>query len=384
MKKFIKKIITNNRILLPLANAFFLLKYSTLLRIDGSTKKYPKVLQLPITYKCNSHCVMCNIWQMNHENEMTVEEFSKFMQDPIFKEVESVGINGGEPSLVWNLPEYAKVILNLPKLKGLNTISNGFSQNLLLKELEIIYKDCRTKGVKFHVSLSLDGVGKIHDTVRGTANAFEKTTSTIDEIYNNQNNYCDSCDIGCTIVNQNVEYLIELDAYAKKKNYNIKYRLGIDNKRLSNDSIKNQYSVINSPLKQSAKEFFHYQFYRAKSMGDRFKYFSIFFWLNSSQPKRLLGCIWRDEGITMDSRGELYYCAVASNSIGSLRNGQGEEIFFDNQNIDYRKRIINHCCDGCIHDYSGKPQLKDLLFFFQEVITQRYSMKIYRIKSWLL
>lgn len=327
---------------------------------------------------------MCNIWQMEHEGEATVEEFAQFMQDPIFKEVESVGINGGEPSLVRNLSEYAETILTLPKLKNLNIISNGFSQNVLLKELEIIYKNCRTKGVKFHVSISLDGVGKIHDSVRGTPSAFEKTTSTIDEIIENQHKYCDSYDVGCTIVNQNVENLVEVDVYAGNKNYNIKYRLGIDNKRLDNNSLKDHYSVINSPFKQSAKEFFHYKFYYAKSMGDKFKYFSIFYWLNSNRPKRLLGCIWRDEGVTMDGQGELYYCAVASRSIGSLRNGHGKAIFFGNKNIDYRKRIIKHCCNMCIHDYSGKPQLRDLLYFLKEMIIERYSLKLYRFKLWFI
>jgi len=321
---------------------------------------------------------------MDHGNEATVEEFAQFMQDPIFKKVESVGINGGEPSLIQNLPEYAKEILNLPKLKGLNIISNGFNQNLLLKTLETIYKDSHKKSIPFHVSISLDGVGKIHNTVRGIPGAFEKATSTIEEIVKNQNKYCDSFDVSCTIVNQNIEQIMELDHYVRIKNYKIKYRLGIDNKRLNNNTLKDQYSVIYSPLKQSAKEFFHYQIYQARTLQDRFKYYSIFHWLNDNQPKRFLGCIWRDEAITMDSRGELYYCAVASESIGSLRNGFGEMIFFNNNNIEYRKKVIKKCCNNCIHDYSGKPQLKVLLLFFIELIIERYSMEIFRIKAWLL
>jgi len=58
-------------------------------------KKYPKVIQLPITYKCNSRCVMCNIWKMNKKNELSSEEFAKILKDEIFQKVEFVGINGG-------------------------------------------------------------------------------------------------------------------------------------------------------------------------------------------------------------------------------------------------------------------------------------------------
>jgi len=380
MLRKIKNLIKKNKKLFWFIQTIRFLQISSFKKIDGGEKKYPKVIQLPITYNCNSKCVMCNIWQMDHSGEVTIEEFSKFMQDDIFKKVEAVGINGGEPSLVSNLNEYADEILKLPSLKSLNIISHGFSPKPLFKNIEKIYTACKEKGIHFHVAISLDGVGKIHDIVRGKLNVFETTTSTIDEIIKNQYKYCDSYDIGCTIVNQNIDYLIELDTYAKSKNYNIKYRLGIDNKRIESYKLRNQYSVIYSPLKQSAKEFFHYQMSQTKDLANRFKYFSIYYWLRHDNPKRLLGCIWKDEGITLDSRGELYYCAVASDSIGSLRKDNGEKIFFNNQSIEYRKSIIQNSCDGCIHDYSGRPEFKNLMIFLIETIKDRFAMKIYEIK----
>jgi MoaA/NifB/PqqE/SkfB family radical SAM enzyme len=380
MTNKIKELLKKNKKLVSIVKALRLLQTTTLTKIDGSEKKYPKVIQLPITYNCNARCVMCNIWQMDHSGEATVEEFSSFMQDEIFKEVSAVGINGGEPSLVPNLYEYAYEILKLPSLKSLNIISHGFSPIPLFKNVEKIYQACKEREISFHISISLDGVGKIHDTVRGRDNVFGKTTSTIDEIITNQDRYCDSYDIGCTIIKQNIDYLIELDTYAKRKNYNIKYRLGIDNKRIESDKLREQYSVIYSPLKQSAKEFFHYQISQTKDLANRFKYYSIFTWLNNDKRKRLLGCAWKDEGITLDARGELYYCAVASDSIGTLRKEKGEKIFFDDKNIKYRKSIITDNCDGCIHDYSGKPEFKNVLKFFIETIKNRFVLKMYEIK----
>lgn len=380
VKQQLIRLIKKNKKLFLIAKALRFLQTSSLSKIDGSAKKYPKVIQLPITYNCNARCVMCNIWQMDHSGEATVEEFAGFMQDDIFKEVEAVGINGGEPSLVPNLYEYADEILKLPSLKSLNIISHGFSPKPLFKNLEKIYASCKAKGINFHVAISLDGVGEIHNTVRGRPKVFEKTTGTIDEIIKNQDKYCDSYDIGCTIVNQNIDYLMELDTYAKSKNYNIKFRLGIDNKRIESDKLRDQYSVIYSPLRQSAKEFFHYQISQTKDLANRFKYYSIFTWLNSETPKRMLGCTWKDEGITLDARGELYYCAVASESIGSLRKDKGDKVFFDDKNIEYRKSIIKNSCDGCIHDYSGKAELKDVSKFLMDTLKKRYSMRMYELK----
>ncbi len=380
MKNKLIKIVKKNKKLYEGLKALRFLQTSSFSRIDGSKKKYPKVIQLPITYNCNSRCVMCNIWQMDHSGEATVEEFSKFMKDDIFKKVEAVGINGGEPSLVPNLHEYADEILKLPALKSLNIISHGFSPTPLFKNVEKIYSACKKRGISFHISISLDGVGKIHNTVRGKPKVFEKTTGTIDEIINNQYKYCDSYDIGCTIVKQNIDNLIELDTYAKSKNYNIKYRLGIDNKRIESDKLRDQYSVIYSPLRQSAQEFFHYQTFQAKDLANRFKYYAIFYWLNKKDPRRLLGCLWKDEGVTLDARGELYYCAVASDSIGSLRKSSGENIFFDEKNISYRKNIIKNSCDGCIHDYNGQAELKDVWIFLVNTLKNRFAMKIYEVK----
>lgn len=79
--------------------------------------------------------------------------------------------------------------------------------------------------------------------------------------------------------------------HAKKENYDIKYRLGIDNKRIESDKLRNSYSVIFSPLKQSAQEFFHSRYWKTKNLQNKFKYFSIYYWLISEKKKRLLGVI---------------------------------------------------------------------------------------------
>ncbi len=359
------------------------LKNINLIKTNGSHKKYPLVLQFPITYRCNSRCVMCNIYSMDKSNEMSYEELKLFLKDPIFKEVNSVGINGGEPSLVPELPRYVDEILNLRNIKFLNIISNGYSKSLL-EHTRIIYKRCQEKGVHFHISVSLDGVGTIHDNVRGISKAFEKTTASIDEIMKNRHLYCDTIDVGCTLVKQNIDYIVELDTYATRKSYDIKYRLGIENKRIGSNLLRNRYSILDYPHKQTAKEFIHCQIGRAKNWSDKYKYFSIFYFLDSNNPKRLLGCTWREEGITMDSRGDLYYCAVASNKIGSLRRESGEQSFFNDSNINHRKDIINNYCDRCIHDYSGKPELGNVLLFFRYLTFEIFWVKLYKIKSMLI
>ena len=392
LKIIIKKIISKSKYNEMLLKIRFL-TYFDLRKISGRKKKYPKVIQLPLTYACNSKCVMCNIWKMDHTNELSIEEFSNILRDPIFKEVNVVGINGGEPSLIKNLHLFAEQICKLPSLTSLNIISHGFNDKKLTNALMKIYEICKSHEKKFHISISLDGTEHIHNKVRGK-DVFHKTFSTIMEIKNNQYKYCDSFDLGCTIIKQNVDYLIELDSFLKINNLDniIRYRLGIDNKRIESDKIKDQYSVIYSTtdmgysaVRQSAKEFILGRMNLSKTIQEKYKYFSLFYWLNSTQPKRLLGCNWQEEGATLDARGKLYYCAVNSEEIGDLRNGKkGEDIFFSDKNLKHREDIIKNKCDTCIHDYTGINHISSMFIFIKFLINKRYAMKIYRFKGLFL
>ena len=346
----------------------------------GLAKKYPKVVQLPMTYLCNSRCVMCNIWKMDYSNEFDLDEFERFMADPLFKKVRALGINGGEPTLVKELPKYAEAILRLPSVKYLNIITHGFNHKPMFPALKEIYKLCKEKGVKFHVSISLDGYGQTHNVVRGK-NVFPKTDYSIKEIMQNKHLCCDSIDVGCTVIKHNVDQMIELDEYAKRNLFDIKYRVGIENKRIESNKLMDQFSVLLDKSVQSSTEFFHSRYYEAQNFMVKFKYFALYHFLSADKKERLLGCDWKEEGLTMDARGDLYYCAVASDKIGSLREEGGEDIFFRAQNLTYRKSILDDKCNGCIHDYQGKPQLRHLVFYFRRFLFERFYWLGYYLKA---
>lgn len=323
---------------------------------------------------------MCNIWQMDYSHEMTVEEFSRFMNDDIFSKVESVGINGGEPSLIRELPSFTEEILKLPRIKNLNIISHGFNKKLLLASLEEMYKKCKAKGVAFHISISLDGYGETHDTVRGLK-VFKLTSETILEIKNNRAKYCDTFDVGCTVMLQNVDRLKELEAYGRMHGLEIKYRLAIGNKRIESDKLVAQFSLLKNHVYQSAREFFHSRYLLATNIKRKFKYYAIYYFLTAPKPKRLMGCHWQENGLTMDSRGDLYYCAVKSDKIGGLREANGTDIFFSDKNIEHRKHIVENDCDNCIHDYDGKPYIADAWLFLKNILFEKYYWVNYYLKA---
>lgn len=111
---------------------------------------------------CNSACQTCTsrlstlIGKLDKTNHV-VNNSEKFWQLPLDRVVQ-LDINGGEPSVSDN---YKRILDNLPEnVKSLRLNTNC---NVVLKDELIALIN---KGVSITVTVSLDGIGKIHDYVR--------------------------------------------------------------------------------------------------------------------------------------------------------------------------------------------------------------------------
>lgn len=111
---------------------------------------------------CNSACIMCSekfstkIGSLTSKNYVIVDNTNPFRQLPLNRIVK-LDINGGEPSASKN---YKRILNNLPpNLKYLRVNTNC---TIILDELV----DISAKGIDVTVTVSFDGIGKIHDYIR--------------------------------------------------------------------------------------------------------------------------------------------------------------------------------------------------------------------------
>lgn len=343
---------------------------------NGHGRKLPLVLQLPITNRCNLLCKMCNVPRISKE-DITLDEFKKALSDKLFSEIISVGVNGGEPFLLSNIEEYIRVILNLPKIKSINIISNGILTERILEKLEIINKECKSKGVRVGVTFSLDGYRDVHNMIRGVPNAFDKTVKTIKSIQADKERYCSSIGIICTVSNYNINSINELLAFAELNDLpNINFQLAVAHKRLDNYNIVDNFSVITDDYnKMLAKEFFFGQYMKTQKSN----YYFIYKFLESDCTKRMIACQWADRDVTLNASGELFYCAVNSKQIGSIKNGSLYNAFFDKHNIEYRKKLVCESCNKCIHYSTDKmyvSSFRDLAKYSKQRSTWFYNYLI--------
>lgn len=168
-----------------------------------------------VTNACNSRCISCNIWQTPvKSNLLTVSEVEKIFSDPLFEELESVIVTGGEPALRKDLEELILAINRIRPKALISLSTNGLLPDRVLS----IVKTCLEKGMELFVGVSLDALGQEHDRVRGVEGNFAKVDYLINALNKLESKY--PCKlhviVGQTFSPFTVDHVVEVKEYAEK------------------------------------------------------------------------------------------------------------------------------------------------------------------------
>lgn len=344
-------------------------------------RKKPIVLQMPITSRCNSRCKTCNIWKYKDKTDIDPLALKEVFKDSFFSEVRTVGLNGGEFTLIPNFIEILKSVLTLPKLSGVALISNGLLPDRLFEILKIAKEECSKNRVKINICISFDGVGEIHENVRGIHNCFKRTTRIIEELYSNKDVYCDSFSLGCTLSKYNIAFIREIESFLSNyKDINIEYHLAVPNKRIKTfDDYKDYYVLNDEKSRLLAAEFFYEKF--LKSSNSRFKrqQFVNFYFLKEKGKGRLCTCDYLNRDVTIDENLNMSLCATASDAIGCLRD-ESASILIKKKRLKEIENEIVHLCNECVHYSYHSLTIKGRVKYINELIRNRFIFEYYRIE----
>ncbi len=134
----------------------------------------PYKMTFAITYRCQSRCLTCNIWQRKPVNELTTDEIREFAKkNNHFRWLE---ITGGEPFLNSDIVEIVRAFVqNSNGLFILTMPTNSLcNQEMLMGKLRQILD----LGIpKVSITLSLDGNRELHDKIRGIPGNFDRVMS---------------------------------------------------------------------------------------------------------------------------------------------------------------------------------------------------------------
>ena len=315
---------------------------------------------------CNSKCVMCNIWEQKQGFEVTPEQLEMILQDPLFKSVTHMGVTGGEPTLREDLPQlYESIIKAIPNIVGLSIITNCIKEKDVISRIEKVIEICVNHNKAFSMMVSLDGYGKMHDLIRGREGNFESAINVIKHFTKKGI----AVSTGSTISKHNVWEMDDLLDFMKTNNIYGRFRVAEFIKRLYNDNKSEAIRNFDEDERYNLILFFY------KLIVDFEKnevyirtYKSIINILDGGE--RTTGCPYHSDGVVLNSRGEIAYCAPKSEIIGNTLNASAIDLYKNNQSE--KTRIKENECDSCIHDYHAAISSKEIEAKFEEAYWKKY------------
>lgn len=318
-------------------------------------QRLPEVLQFPVNDICNSRCEMCFIWERKKGRELQPEEVRTILRDPLFRQVRAVGLNGGEPTLRSDLADVAAATIeSLPSLGYLNVITNALQPRLVLPRLREVAAVTAARNVHFDVMVSLDGVGDVHDAVRGRPGNFATAEEVITGIL--EEGFAQSLRIGCTLTPTNAAHGEELLEWAQARGIYARFRVAVEHNRLYNRDRPEPFVIHDDEmfpvlmlLDRLSRE------YEDGTRRGRF-YRSLLDQLAYGHERRA-GCAWRNHGVSLLADGQLAYCAVESPDLGDTTRFPPLRLYEEND--DVRREILRSRCERCTHDYEGPADFEE-------------------------
>ena len=140
----------------------------------GRPLALPLNLTISVSYRCNSRCKTCNVWQRPND-DFTIEEYDKTFAS-IGRDAYWFTFSGGEPTLRKDLPEMVEAAYRHCRPGIINIPTNGIQDKIIPARIERVLQAAPTSEVI--INLSLDGVGEKHDIVRGVKGNFERAMRT--------------------------------------------------------------------------------------------------------------------------------------------------------------------------------------------------------------
>ena len=123
-------------------------------------------LSVILTYRCNSRCSMCHVWQ---HPTLPAEEVSPATLAKLPSGFRHLLLTGGEPTLRADLEPIVDLLL--PKTRQLEISTNGLQPD----KLERIVR----RHPRIRIRISIEGVGAKNDVLRGERNGSERKRETL-------------------------------------------------------------------------------------------------------------------------------------------------------------------------------------------------------------
>jgi len=141
----------------------------------GWPRLRPLNVVVSLTYRCNSRCRTCNVWRRPRADELSLAEWERVFAGlgpaPVY-----LTFSGGEPFIRPDLADIVATGYRLCRPAVITIPTNGLLPDRVLTQTVAILEAAPKAQVG--INLSLDGVGKQHDDIRGVPGAWDRAMQT--------------------------------------------------------------------------------------------------------------------------------------------------------------------------------------------------------------
>jgi MoaA/NifB/PqqE/SkfB family radical SAM enzyme len=277
---------------------------------------------------------MCNIWERNDRGELPIDILSQLPRN-----LKHIDITGGEPFLHSDIVGIVKALRSTcPKARLLIT-TNGLAPALIERQLSTLFSIAPQLAFR----LSLDGIGAVHDQVRGVPGAFDSVMKSIKLIQT-----AGFTDVGVifTLTNKNSDQLLEVYNYTRKN------RLAFSLNFLHDSPVyfgEGHRGKIPTDVKKLVKSLVIKQLVSSNPQ-DWGK--ALFNWSQlgyQRSHKRPIPCGAANTLLYIDPSADMYACHFKPWKLGNLHTQTFEEIWGSNERLKYcqQSRRCNDCWMMC-------------------------------------
>lgn len=294
-----------------------------------------------VTYRCNARCHMCNTWQYptKREEEIGIDVYEKL---PF---MDTINITGGEPFLREDLEEVINVIKR--KTKRLVISSNGFFTERILK----VFEKHRDIGIR----ISIEGLPKANDELRGIKDGFDRGLRTLIELYHRG---VKDIGFGITVSDRNAKDMIEL--YHLSKMMGLEFATAAIHNSFYFHKFDNRFDQPEIAIEEFRKLI--YELLKSSRVKDWFRAYFNYGLINYIKGNpRLLPCEMGHDSFFLDPYGRVLPCNVMEESMGNLKEQSFEEIW-QSQRAEEVKEKVRNCKKNCWMIGSVSQQMKKYIW----------------------
>jgi radical SAM protein with 4Fe4S-binding SPASM domain len=291
---------------------------------------------IAVTFKCNARCVMCDIWQKPAGQELKPQDYSRLP-----KSIKYINITGGEPFLRDDLPDIVRVMYESCLAPKMDISTNGLLPARIEQQVKEIFKI----GAKVGVRVSVDGIGKRHDEVRGIEGAFDKAIASVHIL---KEIGLKDIGIAYTATNYNIDQLQPVADLAKKLKVQFTCNGIAQNSEIyfgqPNQPIENQEELRKQTAwltREHLKSSHPTDWVRAYVDSGNY-YFA-------ATGKRGIPCFAGTDFFFMQPNGDVYPDGILDYKLGNIKSESFEAIWHSPEAREFRAKVDNgrNCPHQC-------------------------------------